>query len=136
MDQVAKPRPIIDAVSSGFWEHAKAGRLSVQRCRACDDRHFPGSPVCPNCLSADQYWEAVSGRGTLQSWIAFHRPYWPGFAGEIPYDVCLIALDEGPLMVSNLVGGTAGARLGVPVHAVFERVDEDLVLPKWTLHAG
>ena len=118
------------------WKDNPDTRLSVQQCRACSDRHFPGSPVCPNCLSSDQQWEPVSGRGTLQSWVAFHRAYWPGFASELPYDVCLVQLEEGPLMVSNLVDGPAGAHLGAPVQVMFERVDDTFALPKWTLRMG
>jgi uncharacterized OB-fold protein len=135
MDPVAKPRPHIDAVSRGFWEHARGGRLAMQTCDACGHVHFPGSPVCPNCLSSEQTWQPVSGRGSLESWVAFHRAYWPGFVAAVPYDVCLVRLAEGPLLVSNLVGG--GTRtLGAAVHVVFDEVDHDLTLPKFALDAA
>ena len=132
-DAPAKPRPRVDATSRGFWEHARAGQLAMQVCDACADVHFPGSPVCPRCLSDKQAWQPVSGRGTLESWVTFHRPYWPGFAADIPYEVCLVRLAEGPLLVSNLVGGPEGATLGAAVHVVFEAVDRELTLPKWAL---
>ena len=132
-DAPAKPRPRIDATSRGFWEHANTGQLAMQVCDACADVHFPGSPVCPRCLSGEQSWKPVSGRGTLESWVTFHRPYWPGFAADIPYEVCLVRLAEGPLLVSNLVGPVADAKLGAPVHVVFDRVDGELALPKWAL---
>ena len=133
MDSYAKPRPRVDPLNQPFWDHAQAGQLAVQRCEACGDRHFPPSPVCPNCNSDQQAWEIASGRGTLQSWVAFHRAYWPGFGPELPYDVCLIRLEEGPLLVSNLVGGAAGAKLGAAVEVMFDRVSDDLTLPKWQL---
>lgn len=129
----AKPLPRLDPLIGPFWEHAHAGRLAVQTCDACGDRHFPPSPICPACNSDRQSWQAVSGRGTLQSWVTFHRAYWPGFAPEVPYDVCLVRLEEGPLLVSNLVGGHDGARLGDPVEVVFDRVTDEFTLPKWTL---
>jgi uncharacterized OB-fold protein len=132
----AKPRPRIDATSQGFWDNVRAGRLAVQRCGGCGHMHFPGAPVCPHCLSEDQSWVPVSGRGTLLSWVRFHRAYWEGFRAELPYLVCLVGLDEGPMLVSNTVGsGPGDPVIGSRVEAVFERVDEELTLPKFRVLA-
>jgi uncharacterized OB-fold protein len=125
-----KPLPKIDAVNRGFWEHARAQRLAMQKCRACGDLHFPPGPVCPNCLSEDQEWMPVSGRGWLESWVEFHRAYWPGFAGELPYRACLIRLEEGPILISNLVGPPA--ECGDAVTVVFDPVTPEVTLPKFT----
>ena len=133
MSDYAKPLPKIDPLNQPFWDHARDEKLAVQRCDSCGDVHFPPSPVCPNCLSEDQSWQVVSGRGTLESWVEFHRAYWDGFKDELPYGVCLVRLAEGPLLVSNLVGGDAGARLGAPVQVVFEKVTDTVTLPKFTL---
>jgi uncharacterized OB-fold protein len=124
-----KPLPVIDALTKGFWDLAKTRRLAAQVCSACGDVHFPASPVCPKCLSENQTWQPVSGRGRIESWVEFHRAYWPGFAGELPYRVCLIQLEEGPLMVSNLVGEEA--EVGDPVQVVFEDVTAEITLPKF-----
>jgi uncharacterized OB-fold protein len=129
---IAKPRPKIDNVNRGFWDNAKAGKLSVQKCDSCSDMHYPGSPVCPKCLSEQQSWVAVSGKGTLLSWVRFHRAYWDSFRDDLPYLVCLVGLEEGPLLVSNLVGGEPGEKaIGSKVEAVFEKVDDELTLPKF-----
>ena len=129
----AKPLPKIDALNKPFWDAAKQNRLVVQVCTACGDTRFPPSPVCPRCLSAEQSWKDASGRGTLQSWVAFHRAYWDGFKPDLPYKVCLVQLEEGPLLVSNLVGSDAGAKLGAAVQVVFEPVTDDITLPKFRL---
>ena len=129
----AKPLPHLDALNRPFWEHAREGRLAVQVCADCGDRHFPPSPVCPNCLGADQNWQPVSGRGTLESWIDVHRAYWPGFSDELPYRVCLVRLQEGVLLVSNLAGESGEARLGAAVQAVFEPATAEITLPKFVL---
>jgi len=127
-----RPLPRIDAVSRGFWENARAGRLSVQRCEECGHRHFPGGPVCPRCLSSRQGWEIVSGRGTLLSWVRFHRAYWEGFRAELPYVVILVGLEEGPLLISNLVGAEPETmRIGDAVEAVFEPLTDEVTLPKF-----
>jgi hypothetical protein len=36
-------------------------------------------------------------------------------------------------MVSNIVGGIGSPKLGDPVHAVFDRVDDTLTLPKFAM---
>ncbi len=131
--QYAKPLPQIDEVSRGFWKHAEEQRLSVQMCRQCGDAHFPGSPVCPACLSDEQDWTPVSGTGTLETWSEFHRAYWPGFAGELPYTVCLVRLAEGPVLVSNLVGDGSGAKHGAAVRVVFEKATDEITIPKFVL---
>ena len=128
----AKPRPRIDTVSRGFWDNAREQRLTVQRCDDCAHLHFPGSPVCPKCLSEKQSWVPVSGRGTLLSWVRFHRAYWDGFRTDLPYLVALVGLEEGPMLVSNIVGGTPDdPTIGRKVEVVFEKVDDDVTLPKF-----
>lgn len=129
MTAYAKPLPQIDALTRGFWEHARAGRLAVQLCEACGDLHFPASPVCPECLDDRQRWQPVSGRGRLQSWVEFHRAYWSGFEADLPYRSCLVQLDEGPLLISNLVGDPG--EIGCPVQVVFERATGEITLPKF-----
>ena len=128
-----KPLPRIDTLNKPFWDAAKQNRLVVQACTACGDTRFPPSPVCPRCLSSEQTWKQASGRGTLQSWVEFHRAYWDGFKPDLPYKVCLVQLEEGPLLVSNLVGSDAGAKLGAAVRVVFEPATDEVTLPKFTL---
>jgi uncharacterized OB-fold protein len=130
-----KPLPQPDALSAPFWENAHKGKLSVQACEDCGDRHFPPTPVCPHCLSSRQSWQAVSGRGTLLSWTVFHRAYWPAFQHELPYAVCLVRLEEGPVLVSNFASGepTEGLAAGRPVEAVFEKITDEVTLPKFRL---
>ncbi|MBR0656152.1 Zn-ribbon domain-containing OB-fold protein [Plastoroseomonas arctica] len=131
---IAKPRPKIDNVNRGFWDNARAQKFSVQKCAACADVHFPGSPVCPRCLSENQSWVEISGRGTLLSWARFHRAYWVSFRADLPYLVCLVGLEEGPLLVSNLVGvESEDIIIGADVDAVFEKVDDELTLPKFRI---
>lgn len=129
---IPKPRPRIDPVSQGFWTSAREGRLTVQQCEACGDRHYPGSPVCPNCLSSDQSWAPVSGRATLLSWVRFHRAYWDSFRDDIPYEVILVELEEGPLMISNLIGANPETiEIGAALEVAFDAVDDTLILPKF-----
>jgi uncharacterized OB-fold protein len=128
-----KPLPKITPLTQPFWDAAREGKLVVQACNSCKAVHFPPNPVCPNCLSSDQTWQPTSGRGTLESWVEFHRAYWDGFKGSLPYRVCLVRLEEGPLLASNLVGNSDAAKLGAPVRVVFDKVTDEVTLPKFEL---
>jgi uncharacterized OB-fold protein len=128
----AKPLPRIDPLTRPFWDHAKAGRLAVQACRSCGDLHFPPSPVCPKCLSSEQEWRVVSGRGTLMSWVVYHRAYWDAFKDDLPYAVCLVALEAGPLFAANFARGTtAEPAVGAAMHVVFEPATDEVTLPQF-----
>lgn len=128
-----KPLPRLDALNAPFWAAAKRGKLLLQHCPACGDRRFPPAPVCPRCLAGEQDWVEASGQGTLESWIDMHRAYWDGFKGSLPYRVCLVRLEEGPVLVSNLVDSTEDLRIGAAVRVVFDAVTEEVTLPKFTL---
>lgn len=131
--QYNKPLPQIDGINKPFWDAARRNTLVVQVCESCGHKHFPPTPSCPRCLSKSQTWQAVSGRGTLESWIDFHHAYWAGFKDELPYRVCVVRLEEGPLLVSNLLEDSGTPKLGAPVHVVFENVTEEITLAKFAI---
>jgi uncharacterized OB-fold protein len=123
-------RPTINEVNRPFWDGCRRGELLVQRCSHCGRLRYPAAVVCPGCLSRDCAWDAVSGRGKVFSFVVFHRAYHPAWEGRVPYNVALIELDEGPIMLSNVVGiDNAKLAVGVPVQIAFESVDESLVIP-------
>ena len=127
-----KPLPVIDELTRPFWDHAREHRLAVQRCNACGDLHFPPSPVCPVCLSSEQDWQRVSGAATLMSWARFHRAYWDGFRQSLPYDVCVVRLAEGPVLVSNFAGAPpASPHMGMALRVVFDDVTPEISLPRF-----
>ncbi len=128
-----KPVPIPSPESAPFWQAAKEHRLLIPRCNACKKFWFPPSQLCPHCLSADTGWEAVSGRGRIYSFVVFHRVYHPAFAGEVPYVVAIVELEEGPRMLTNIVGMPVDqVRCNMPVTIVFDDVSSELSVPKFT----
>lgn len=131
MNTYNKPLPKIDDLTRPYWEFARQHRLSVQRCTHCGHRHFPPSPVCPACLSDDQSWQVVSGRGALMTWCEFHRAYWPAFSADLPYNVCVVQLAEGPRVVSNLLAPVPKLWRGMPVQAVFDDVTPEISLVRF-----
>jgi uncharacterized OB-fold protein len=71
----------------------------------------------------------ASGRATLASYVIHHRPA-PGF--EPPYAIALVDLEEGPRMMTNLVGVAQTPEalvLDMPLEVCFEPMDDEISLP-------
>ena len=128
----SKPVPQPDEASLPFFEGARRGVLMIQRCTRCNAYLAPGSYICTECLSDALEWAPASGRGTLHTFGIMHQRYHPGFVDEIPYNIAVVELDEGPRLSTNIVGvANEELRVGMPVVATFEQVDEEVALPKF-----
>lgn len=127
-----RPAPNGGPIEQPFWDLARQGKLGVQHCTNCGDTHFPPTPICPKCLHDEQQWQVASGRATLESWTAFHKAYWPDLLPETPYNVCLVRLAEGPLMISNLIDAPAELRLGMALEVRFVACEGGFSLPVFT----
>lgn len=127
-----KPLPAIDNWNRPFWEGARANKLTMQACEPCGHVFFPPGPVCPKCLSDKLKWRELSGRGKVKSWVVFHQLYYKGFADELPYNVTLVELEEGPHLMTNIVGiANEDIRSEMPVEVVFERATDEITIPKF-----
>ena len=130
-----------DPDSRPFWEGTARGELRVQHCGGCGHPRIPPRPMCPWCNSLRTEWKALSGRGTIWSFVVPHPPLLPAYAELAPYNVIVVVLEENPSLrlVGNLVASPDGPinevdpatiRIGAPVRAVFQKVD-DVYLPRW-----
>lgn len=127
-----KPLPAISPIDRPYWEATRRHELRLQRCLACGRFRYPASPVCPDCDADRHEWALTAGRGHVLSWVVFHRCYFPSFADEIPYNVAMIELDEGPVVVANVVGvDNAALHRGLEVDVVFEDVSPEITIPKF-----
>jgi uncharacterized OB-fold protein len=128
-----RPAPPGTELTEPFWAGGLSGELRLQQCANCGHIRYPISTICPVCWSADCDWTSLSGRGTVQSHIVFERAYHEAWAGQVPYVVALIELDEGPVLVSNVVGVQPSAvRVGQPVTVTFARRSAAAALPQFT----
>ena len=127
-----KPLPVPSELSPPFWESCRRHELVVQRCHSCAAFRFPPAPLCPECLSEATEWKRVSGRGRVFSFVVFRRVYHPAFEADLPYTVALVELDEGPRLISNVVGcPPEDVTCDMPVEVVFEDVTPEVTLPKF-----
>ena len=86
----------------------------------------------PGCGGDGSEWAGVTGRGTLESFCLFHRAYFPGFEGEVPYNVAVVRLAEGARLFTNIIGvSNDRLRIGMPVEACFDPVTPEVTLVKF-----
>ncbi|MBA3812288.1 MAG: OB-fold domain-containing protein [Caulobacteraceae bacterium] len=126
MDRVL-PQPTPE--TAHFWDGCKAGELWLQRCTACRHSYFPPRAFCPACGSRVVEAYKASGRATLYSYVINHRPR-PDMGSE-PHSIAVVALEEGPRMMTNIVGcpqTPEALALDMPVEVVFEAFGE-ITLP-------
>lgn len=101
-----KPAPPENELSQPYWEAASRGQLLLQGCGACGTlRHYPRL-LCDQCYSDEVIWKEASGRGTIHSWTVAHHAFHPAFAGELPYTIVTIDLEEGPRALGRWHGPT------------------------------
>ena len=128
--KAAPIHPTISDVNRPFWDGCRRGKLLMQRCGHCGRLRYPAAIVCPDCLSPATEWQVVRGHGKVFSFVVFHRAYHPAWESKVPYNVALIELDEGPIMLSNVVDvDNAKLTIGLAVRIAFEAMDESLSIP-------
>ncbi|MWA01586.1 DNA-binding protein [Actinomadura sp. LD22] len=86
-----------------FWEGAAQGELRMQRCLSCRRFYFFPRRTCRYCHSGDVEWRRLSGQAKLLSYVINRRPVVPRGESE-PQIIAIVEVDEGPRMLTNLVG--------------------------------
>ena len=128
-----KPIPVPIPETQFFWDKCKAHELWIQRCQACGHAFFYPRLHCPQCLSDDVPGFRASGKGTLWTYMINHRPV-PGFEDDAPYAIAIVQLEEGPNMMTNIVGienTPENLVLDMPLEVVFEDATEEISIPKF-----
>lgn len=119
-----RPAPVPDADSAEYWAAAHDGRLVIQRCTDCDARQLYPRDRCLVCRGPVE-WVEASGRGTVHSYTVIRQNYARPFRDWIPYVVALVDLEEGPRVMTNIVGCEPDVvRVGMAVRAQFEVVSD------------
>jgi uncharacterized OB-fold protein len=132
MVQYNKPLPNINGDSKEFWAGCKAHELRFQKCQACGHVRWPSSNICPLCYSKDAKWIVAEGKGRVYSFAVYHMAYHPGFENDLPYVVADVELEEGPRLLTNIVGCRPGeVKCEMLVEVTWEDITEEFSLPKF-----
>jgi hypothetical protein len=134
----AKPLPVPDEQSAGYWAAASEHVLAIARCGRCGMLTHPPGTVCPHCLSADPAFTfaPVDGRGTVRSWTVLRDSFLPGFAADVPFVLVDVELDAQADLrcIGRLVDGPdAALAIGDRVITVFDDLAPGVAVPAFSL---
>ena len=136
MAELRRPLPNLRELDTqAFWQATKDGELRYQRCDECGTVVFYPRRHCTGCLSDALTWHTASGRGTVYTFSVVRKAEHPFFRTLVPYAVAWIDLDEGPRILSNIVGVDDPAtdiEVGARVIVEWE-VHDELALPLFRL---
>lgn len=130
---IRQVRPFLEELEAKpFWTNLREHKLTAQRCKSCNKFFsFPPQGSCPHCLSPEYEWVALSGKGKVYSFVTYHRAWHPAYQEKVPYNVSLIDLEEGPRLISNVVGCKHDeVKIGMPVEIVYDD-REEYTLPQF-----
>ncbi len=125
-----RPLPTVTEDNARFWASAKERALELQKCDACGEFRYYPTPICHFCGSDAFTWTPISGKGVVYSFSHLERAKGNPFEGDTPIMIVLVTLDEGPVMMSNLIDyADTTVRIGMPVTIDYGDVDDDITLP-------
>jgi len=122
------PAPNFD--TQAFWDGCARGQLLLQKCMDCDAYRHPPAPICPKCLSPQHDWVEASGQATIFTFVVVRETRARGWDQMVPYVSAVVALEEGPRMITNIVDiAPEDVKVDMPVQVTFVDAEGDMKLP-------
>ena len=115
----------MDKVAQDFWDGCAQTELRFQSCTKCGKQQFYPRPFCAACGHDQLTWKVSCGSGAVYSLTQIIRAPSPAFQALVPYNIVLVTLDEGILMMGH---GSDDLRIDARVTAQF-RPHLGLALP-------
>jgi uncharacterized protein len=138
MEETAtRPSPDPRGAGKQYWASAHAGTLTLPRCLSCETAHWYPRLYCPNCGSDKLEWITCSGKGVIHTYTIVRQSGHKYFKSKVPYVLAMVALDEGVLMMSNIIECDVDTvRVDARVSVVFEKLGDDVGVPLFKLAEG
>ena len=116
--------PVVDipvnAETRPYFDAAAEGRLVLPRCRDCGWAIWYPRQFCNECGSLSVDWVPASGRGRIYTFTVVRRGDGE-YRDSAPYVLAYVDLEEGPRVLTNIVGGDpADLRIGTEVVVTYE----------------
>jgi hypothetical protein len=122
--------PLANLDTKPFWDGCLEGRLLLQRCAGCGAYRHPPSPICSHCLSDAHEWVPASGRGSIYTFVVVREARGRGWDKLVPYVLAVVALEEGPRILTNVTNVVPEAvAIGMAVEVDFAELDGTTKLP-------
>jgi uncharacterized protein len=118
--------------TKAFWDATALGKLLLRKCDDCSELIWYPRAFCPGCASTNTSWVESSGKGTIYS-FSITRKGAGAWTPVGPYVIAYVELDEGPRVLSNIVGGSVeDVRIGMSVRVVFDDTGEGMSVYRFT----
>lgn len=115
-----------DWETRAYWQGCGRHELVLQRCRDCSVVQHRPRGLCVSCFSDEIEHFVASGRGTVHTFSVTNQNGLPAFREACPYVLAYVALEEGPQLMTNIVGcDPEDVRIGMSVVVEFCDVDGD-----------
>lgn len=129
--------PTVTEETREFWDGLAQGRFLLPRCNGCAAWIWYPRGFCPVCGSLDTAWHEASGRGRVYSYTVVRKSGLPGWSELVPYVIAYVELDEGPRVMSNIVGCDPDTlTIGSAVRVVFPTGEDGQALFRFELDSG
>jgi uncharacterized protein len=105
--------PVVrDDATAEFFDGTASEKFLLRVCGDCSHIRGPELPMCTLCQC--DHWSTVEavGHGRVVSWIVVHQRAAHDGSVPTPRIIATVELDEGPWVVSALVGADPGSVAG------------------------
>jgi len=93
-----------DWETRAYWEGCGRHELVLQRCLGCGAVQHRPRALCVSCLSDEIEHFVASGRGEVHTFTVTNQNGLPAFREACPYVLAYVTLEEGPRLMTNIVG--------------------------------
>lgn len=126
VEQYVIPSPQVNPETESFWRAAREGVFVVPRCDDCERSHWYPRAHCPYCWSHNVHLAPSTGRGIVYSYTFV--------SGTAPYVLAYVQLEEGPSIMTNIVGpGLSELAIGELVEVSFVTSADGTPVPVFQL---
>ena len=117
--------PEITELNAPYWQGLAQGEVRLQKCGRCGAHQYPAETFCYECGAREMFWVRVKGEGVIYSFTVVHQVYHKLFKLFVPYVVAIVQMDEGPRMLSAMLGLKRTLRIGERVKPCIRVVDKE-----------
>lgn len=118
--------PTIESSLKQWREQGVLGRIEGSKCEECGALYFPTRFVCPKCHSLHISTYRFKGNGTLINFVTngLSQVMPMGFREHLPRIMCVVKLDEGPVIIGELIEIPEGfnVQIGTQVKTVIRKI--------------
>ncbi len=123
--------PPMNPDSKPFWDATADDKLLLPKCDKCSTVIWYPREFCPACGSLEVSWITASGKGSVYS-FSIVRKGEAMYGAAAPYVLAYVELDEGPRIMTNIVGcEPESVKIGQEVSVVFHDTGQGQKLPRF-----